>query len=170
MNRLLFILLFIFSALFAQSQMGFLFIKKGYKKKKTYTEGQRIILQLKNDSIYNGEITQLRNDTIFLNGIPVPRASVQAVVINRKPKKVFHVSGKDLLLITGGAALVTAGLTISEQASFTEALTAGLVIGYGPLLVRYLGTKISLRRKKYKIGKKLQLQVLDFHLPGNRGF
>jgi hypothetical protein len=169
MNRLLFFILFIFSSVTLQAQTGFLFVKKGYKKKKTYTEGDRIILQLKDGRIYNGLITLLMNDTVFIGGKPVPCTDVRAVVLNRKPKS-FGVDGKTLLLITGGVALTTAGLTLSEQASFKEALTAGLVIGYGPLLLKYIGSKISLRRKKYRTGKKFRLQVLDFHMPRNRGF
>lgn len=169
MNRLLFIILFIFSAVTVQAQTGYLFVKQGYKKKKTYGEGDRIILQVRDGRVYNGLITLLRNDTIFISGKPVPRLDVTTVLLGRKSKS-FYVDGKTLLLITGGVALTTAGLTLSKQADFAEALTAGLVIGYGPLLLKYLGSKISLKRKKYRIGKRFRLQVLDFHIPRNRGF
>lgn len=168
MNRLL-LILFLFSSVCACSQTGYLFVKKGYKKKKTYTEGDRILLQLKDGRIRNGYITRLRNDTIFISGQAVPVAEVQTVVLNDK-KKVFSVDAKTLLLITGGVALTTAGLALSGQADFGEALTAGLTIGYAPLLLRYIGSKISLKRKKYRIGKQFRLQILDFHLPGRRGF
>jgi hypothetical protein len=169
MNRLLFIVLFAFSAVTVQAQVGYLFVKKGYKKKKTYGEGDRISLLAKDGKVYNGLITLLRNDTIFINGTPMPAAGVEAVLLNPK-RKAFHVSTKDLLLIAGGAGLTTAGLTLSNQAGFREALTAALVIGYGPLLIKYIGSKISLKRKKYTIGKKFRLQVLDFHMPRVRGF
>lgn len=170
MNRLLFLLVvFIFSVVTVQAQAGYLFVKKGYKKKKTYGEGDRISLLVKDDRVYTGVITLLRNDTIFLSGKPIPTATVEAVLLNRK-RKSFQVSTKELLLIAGGTGLVTAGLTLSKQAGFTEALTAALVIGYGPLLLRYIGSKISLKRKQYRIGKKFRLQVLDFYLPRARGF
>jgi hypothetical protein len=145
-------------------------VKKGLKKKKTYAEGERILLQVNNDTIYSGIITLLRNDTIFINGRPIQRATVTSVILNGKQKKKFRTSAGELLLITGGAALTTAGLTLSKQASLQEAMTAGVVIGYSPLLLRYLGSKISLKRKRYRIRKKLYLQVLDFHLPRQRGF
>lgn len=169
MNRLLFIVLFVFSSVIAQAQPGYLFVKKGYKKKSTYGEGDRILLQAKDGRVYNGLITLLRNDTIFVNGKPVPCSDVRAILLNQRTTS-FHADGKTLLLITGGVALTTAGLALSKQASFEEALTAGLVIGYGPLLLKYLGSKISLKRKKYRIGNKFRLQVLDFHMPRNRGF
>lgn len=169
MNRLL-LIIFLFFSTYAFSQTGYLFVKKGIRKKKTYTEGATLYLRLQNDSLRYGLITRLMNDTIYLSGLPVPRVSVKEVIIRRKEKKRFHVPVKDLLLITGGVGLVTGGLTLSEQASFKEALTAGLVMGYGPLAVGYLKSKISLRRKKYRIGKKYRLQVLDFYIPHQRAF
>ncbi len=80
-------------------------------------------------------ITRLMNDTIFLSGRPIPRTEVKEVIIDNTVRKPFHIPAKDLLLITGGAAMVTGGLTLSKQAEFKEALIAGTVIGYGPLAV-----------------------------------
>lgn len=171
MNRQLFIvLILLLASLFAHSQDGYLFIKKGIKKKKTYNEGSRILLETKGDTVRGGIITMLRNDTIWINGLPVPRKSVKAVYPNQKKKKTFHVSAKNLLLITGGVVLTTAGLALSKQATWKEALTAGVVIGYGQLGIQYLMKSLNFRRKKYKIGKKFQLSVLDFHIPRRRGF
>ena len=115
-------------------------------------------------------ITRLMNDTIFVSGRPVPRIAVKEVIIDRKNRRKFQISTKDFLLITGGVVLVVGGLTISNQAEFEEALLAGTVIGYGPLAIGYLKNKISFKRKKYKIGKKFRLQVIDFYLPRKRAF
>jgi hypothetical protein len=169
MNRLFFILLICFSASITNAQSGFLFVKKGYKKKRTYTEGDRIMLQTREGNLHAGVITLLLNDTIYISNIPVPGRQVRTVILARK-KKNFHLEAKDFLLITGGVALTTAGLTLSEQADFKEALAAGLTIGYSPLLLKYIGSKISFRRKKFKIGKKFRVQVLDFHIGPKRGF
>ena len=95
--------------------------------------------------------------------------AVKEVIIPRNKRK-FHISTKDFLLITGGVVLVTGGLTLSNQAEFEEALLAGTVIGYGPLVIGYLKSKISFKRKKYRIGKKFRLQVIDFYLPRKRAF
>ncbi|MEP7374501.1 MAG: hypothetical protein ABI675_13995 [Chitinophagaceae bacterium] len=170
MNRLLLLFIFLISFVLAHSQTGFLFVKKGFKKKRTYTEGEIIYLRLQDNSVYYGMITRLMNDTIFVSGRPVPRMAVKEVIVSIKTRKSFHVPAKDLLLITAGAALVTGGLTLSKQASFKEALLAAAVIGYGPLVVGYLKSKISFRRKKYRIGKKFRLQVLDFYIPRKRAF
>ena len=170
MNRLLCILICLLGILSGHGQTGFLFVKKGIKKKATYAEGQPIILRLQTDSLRYGIITRLTNDTIFLNGRPVPRLAVKEVLLSDKKDRVFHIPLKDLLLITAGVGLVTAGLTLSNQADFKQALTAGLAIGYVPLAVAYMKSKISFKRRKYKIGRKFRLQMIDFYLPGRRGF
>ncbi|HKO81018.1 MAG TPA: hypothetical protein VJU78_11515 [Chitinophagaceae bacterium] len=170
MNRLLIIIIFLLSSLLSWSQTGYLFVKKGYKKKRTYTEGSTIYLRLQNDSVRYGMITRLMNDTIFVSGRPIPRIAVKEVIIHARERKSFRVSAKNILLITGGVVLVTGGLTLSKQADFNEALIAGTVMGYGPLAIGYLKSKISLKRKKYMIGKKFRLQVLDFYIPRKRGF
>ncbi len=170
MNRWLLLLLFCLGATCCQGQMSYLFIKKGAKKKRVYHEYDRITVLLPGDSIIHGMITRLANDTIFLSGNPIPAARVKAVIVKNKKEKLPMVDANTLLLITGGVALTTAGLTLSNQATFKEALTAGLVIGYAPLLIRYIGSKVSLGRKQFKMGKKYRLQVLDFYLPTRRAF
>lgn len=171
MNRLLLVLILISSSIVSHSQAGYLFVKHGYKKKKTYLEGDRVMLQLKDGYIVNGLITLLRNDSIWMNGTPIPRKEVGAVLLPRK-KNPFPADAKTMLLIGAGSALVTVGLTINDRETFGHALVAGLVIGYGPLLVKYLGKGflMSLQRKRYLIGRKYQLQVLDFHIPNKRAF
>lgn len=170
MNRLFISLLFILSCFSASAQSGYLFVKKGIKKKKVYTEYDNIYLRLNNGAYRYGMITRIMNDTIWVSGNPIPRTSVAEVVIRKKEKKKFHVGVQNALLITGGVALTTAGLSISKQASFREALIAGLVLGYGPLAIGYLSNKISLSRKSYKIGKKFRLQIVDFYIPRQRAF
>ena len=170
MNRLLLLFICLFSFVLAHSQTGYLFVKKGAKKKRTYTEGDNIYLRLHNASLCYGMITRLMDDTIFVSGRPLPRTAVKEVIISVKTRKSFHVPAKDWLLITGGAALIAGGLTLSKQADFNEALMAAAVMSYGPLVIGYLKSKISLKRKKYRIGKKFRLQVLDFHIPRKRGF
>jgi hypothetical protein len=170
MNRLLLLFAFSFSFLSSHAQAGYLFIKKGHKKKRTYLEGENIYLRLQNDTVYYGRITKLMNDTIYLTGRPVPRISVKEVLTPPDKSRKFHISTKDFLLVTAGVALVTAGLTASGQAEFEEALLAGTVIGYGPLAIAYLKNSVSFQRKKYRVGKKFRLQIIDFYLPQKRGF
>ena len=170
MNRLLLLIAFCFSFLSSHSQTGYLFIKKGHKKKRTYLEGENIYLRLHNDTIYYGMITRLMNDTIFVSGRPIPRIAVKEVLTPPDKSRKFQISAKDFLLVTAGVALVTVGLTASDQAEFEEALLAGTVIGYGPLVIAYLKNTVTFQRKKYRIGKKFRLQIIDFYLPRKRAF
>ncbi len=170
MKRLLILLLFLFTVTHSWSQMGYLFVKKGVHKVRTWSEGDRIMLRTKDYQLMSGIITLLRNDTIWLNGMPVARTAVTDVLLSNRHKKTFQVDAGELLLITGGVALVVTGLTLSHQAKFGEAVIAGTVIGYGQVLMRYLGSKISLKRKRYKIGSKFRLSMMEFHLPVLRPF
>lgn len=170
MARLLTITLLLLCAFFVQSQQAYLFIKKGGHKKKVYVEIDRITLGLKNGTIVRGLITFLKEDTLFINGKPIPTSSVQSVILREGKNESFKIDGKTWLLISGGVVLTTLGLTASKQANFKQALTAGAVIGIAPILIYYLKSKISFKRKKFIIGKRFRLQVLDLHMPYRRGF
>src|SRR6478609_1517359 len=134
MNRLrsLLLLIGLFASLFSFSQQGFLFVKKGFHKKRIYTEGDLIHLKLDDGSYRKGVITLLRNDTVFINGRPAYRPLIAEVILETKPKQPLP-DVKTMLLIGAGAALTTAGLTLSKQTDFKTAALASLVIGYGPL-------------------------------------
>lgn len=167
MNRLpYFILFFLFSYSICFSQTGYLFVKKGFRKKQVYTEGDAINVKLKDGSYRQGIITLLRNDTVFINGQPVYRPYIKEVLLKVKPQKRLPDT-KTMLLIGAGAAITSLGLILSDTQNKTEALIAGPVIGFGPLLIKHFGSRLfrSLTRKKFRIGKKFRLQVLDFHIP-----
>lgn len=132
-------------------------------------EGDDLHVRLQDGSYWKGTITLLRNDTIFINGQAVPRLMIADVLIKRRAVS-SPPDAKTLLLVAGGAALTTAGLTLSKQVSFKKALIAGLVIGFGPIIINYFGTRFLrlIKRHRYHIGRKFRLQVLDFHVPQTR--
>jgi len=136
-------------------------------------EGSSISLKLIDGTYVKGIITLLRNDTIFLNGKPIHKTAVKEVLLKKRPKTPFP-DVKTLGLIGAGAALTSAGLAMSKQASTKEALIAGPVIGFAPLLIKHFGGRAirAIPRKKFRIGKKFYLQILDFHIPRQtqRGF
>ena len=170
--RLLLFLLFISCSVVGSSQQGFLFIKKGIHKKRTYTEGDDLHIRLGDGSYRKGVITLLRNDTVFINGEPIPRPLITDVLI-KKRRASPPPDVKTLLLVAGGAALTTTGLTLSKQASFKQALTAGLTIGFGPIIINYIGSRFMrlIKRHRFHIGRKFRLQVLDFYItPGKRRY
>lgn len=169
--RSLLIILSLLVVVPASSQKAYLFVKKGIKKKRTYVEGDQVMLRLGGDTIVGGLITHLRDDTIFLVGRPIPVSRVKAVVVRtKKDRKKFYIPPNQLLLITGGVALTTAGITLSNQAPFNEALVAGATIGYAPIAIGYLTSKIKTSRREFRMGKKYRLHLIDFHLPRRRAF
>ena len=168
MNRLTLLLLIglFFSPAIMYSQTGYVFIKKGIKKKKTYQLGDPIALELKDGSLYIGYLTQLSLDTMFVNGRPVHKLDVKSVLQKRPSKRPFP-DGKTVALIAAGSLLTSVGLAMSDPEHKTEALIAGPVIGFGPLLITHFTNRMVrlMHRGKYKIGKKFYLQVLDLDIP-----
>ncbi len=171
MNRLLLLLTIFLLPALVYAQPGYLFIKKGAKKKRTYEEGDRIALRLANDTVYHGLITLLYRDTIYLNGKVIPARDVKAVVMPVRSNK-FPVDGKTLLLITAGSAMVSGGLMLNNMETPKNAIMTGLAMGFGSIIVRYgIQTVVHwVRKKEFKMGKKYRIQVLEFHMPGRLGF
>jgi hypothetical protein len=159
-------ILFLLCSFQSFSQQGFLFVKKGYKKKLTYIEGDPIHVKLQGGSRLKGIITLLRNDTIFINGWGVPRPAIIEILLDPNLKQPFSTGGKNTLVVIGTATLTTVGLLVTRQAKEEKALAVGMIAGVAALLIKHFGTRLGLFiRKKFKIGKKYHLQVLDFHIP-----
>lgn len=145
------------------AQKGYLFVKKNGKKVKTYAEGQPIKVLLTDGAVKEGYVYVLRNDSIFLGDVVFHKSSVKQILLPRKPQKPFDK--KQLLYITAGVFLSTAGMTLSGYESLDKALLNSVVIGYGPLLFSRARRFVGFKRKRYRIGKKFSLHVLDFYLP-----
>ena len=172
MNRLMFLVFLLLSSLTSYQQINYLFVKQGGHKKRTYAEGDRVHFVLQNGQDKKGLITLLRNDTIYINGKPIPRLQVAALILDEAHKKPFPADVKTMLAIGAGVGLVTLGLTLNDANEPKEALIAAAAIGYGPLLLKHFGGRFlfALKRKKYKIGKKFRLQVFNMYVPPRRAF
>ena len=144
------------------SQTGYVFVKKGIKKNKTYQLGELIVLRLNDGTYWAGPISYLRLDTIFVGGRPLHKTLIKEVLVKKKPKRQFPDT-KTVALIGAGSVLTSVGLAMSDPEHKTEAIIAGPVIGFGPLLINHFGNRITrgLSRGKYRIGKKFYLQVID---------
>ena len=97
-----------------------------------------------------------KNDSILVNSNWYRTSNISKIIIRGRVDALGP-----FLWTTGGVALSTAGMTLAGWADFEKALGYSAGIGYGNFLIRYLPA--SLRRKKYKIGKKFTLQTLDLH-------
>ena len=155
----------------SHAQTGYVFVKKGIKKKKTYQVGDPILFNLKDDTYWGGYISYLNGDTIFVGGRPIVKSSIKEVLLKKKPKRPFP-NGKTVALIAAGSVLTSVGLAMNDKENQTEALIAGPVIGFAPLLISHFSSRISrgLKRGKYKIGKKFYIQVLDLGPPSYKAY
>ncbi|MES1219929.1 MAG: hypothetical protein ABUT20_30790 [Bacteroidota bacterium] len=177
MKRLLLVLLIfsLFTSNYVDAQQSFLFLKKNGRKKRTWTEGDIIRLQLVNDDLLEGRILLLRNDSIYINDLAFRTEDVKRVIVSRKSKKPFPINGVQALYIAGGVGLSTVGMkTAGWTETYGKALWYSSVIGFGPILLSAAVQHLNLRRKHFDIGKKFRLQVLDFYMPppskGNKAF
>jgi hypothetical protein len=172
MNRLLPLLFLLLSCSAVYSQPNYLFIKKGVHKKKTYAEGDRIHIMLKDGKEKTGIITRLLNNNVYINGEEIAQEQIAVVFLDGKTKRPFPVDFKTLLLIGAGVGMTTLGLSLNNANDPKEALIAALAIGSGPLLLKHFGGRFLylLKRKKYRLGKKFKAQVFDIYLPRKHSF
>jgi hypothetical protein len=142
-NRLLILFLITLAPAIVAAQSGTLLIKKNGHKKRSYSPGQLLTLQTKDGERLSGIIAMLHGDSIYIKGRVIPVSSVQKIFIFRK-KKLPLVTPQQLLLITGGVALATFGMTASGSEPFHRALPYSLAIGYAPLIIKWDSGKFIL--------------------------
>jgi len=153
------------------AQTGYLFVKRGIKKVLTLGPGDELHVKLRDGRYVKGTINAFQSDTIFVNGKPVDAKQVAQVILKARPKKRLP-DKKTMLLIAAGSGLTTTGLALSKQQSWGDAAVTGAVIGFGPLLLKHYGLKFLrlFLKKKYVIGKKYRVQVLDLSIPRVKSF
>ena len=167
MKRIIVAVLFLIP-LISMSQTDVLLLKKNGRNIKTYATGQTIIVQTVYDQWLGGTITALRNDSVFINGIPFHVHEIESV---RQEFTNWNYNADGTILIVAGAGLlalnVVNGLYTGESAGSwvkTSAwITAGAFILGGILLKRA-------RYKNYLLGKKytlhyINMKVDSYHQP-----
>ena len=87
MNRLLLLLFLLLCCTTSYQQPNYLFIKKGFHKKKTYEEGDKIHIQLRDGKEKTGIITRLLNNMVYINGEEIAQDQIVAVILDGKKKK-----------------------------------------------------------------------------------
>lgn len=138
-------------------------LKKHGRKIKTYYEGERLKLQIDNAAIFEGTITLLKDDSVFINDKAFAVLSITKVFLARKPSKPFPIDKEQALYIAGGVALATFGMQAAGWAPTGRAFIYSSAIGFGPVIIAAITQKIHFKRKQYRIGRKFKLQELDFY-------
>jgi hypothetical protein len=155
------IALFFFFPLLAFSQSDVLILQKNGRNIKTYAPGQPIMFQTVYDQWFDGILTDLRNDSVFVNGIAFHYNEIRTMRVERT--KLNYSADGTLMIVAGGGVLalnVINGLYRKDKAStwFSAAgwITAGALIVGGILLK-------NARIRTFPLGKKYGLHYLDLH-------
>lgn len=157
MQKLLLILLLLFSqSLFAQR--GFLYVKKkGFKKVRSFEEGSILKFKTKDGRVIYGRLALVKKDSIYVNENWFAADDIKTIFLRENH---YQFDSKTFWLTTAGVALATAGITLAGWTDFGPALAYSAAIGYGNFLILNFP---SLKRKKYNLGKKFTLQTFDLH-------
>jgi len=141
------------------SQTDVLILQKNNRNIKTFAPGMPIMFHTIYDQWLEGTITNMRNDSVFLNGIPFHVHEIDA--IRKNFSKLSLNAGGTILIIAGVGVLalnVINGIYTNESAgSWIKAsgwITAGVFIAAGILMK-------NAKYTKYPIGKKYTLHYLN---------
>lgn len=146
----------------ARAQTSLLVLEKKGSNVKTYSEGMEISIRTIYHQWFEGTITNLRNDSVFINGFPFHYKEIEALKKTRGSLN-YETDGLLLMVAGGGVLLLGAvnGLYRQDKASTwytpTSYITAGALLLGGYLLTRS-------RYKYYTLGKKYKLQFMAFDL------
>jgi hypothetical protein len=141
------------------SQTDVLILQKNGSNIKTYAPGQPIMIHTVYDQWLGGTLTDLKNDSVFINNIPFHVNEIDGI---RKDFSKLHLqSGGTILIIAGVGVLalnVINGLYTNEPAG-SWVRTSGWITASAFIIAGILLK--SARYKNYTIGKKYTLHYLN---------
>ena len=156
-------ILLLFSAFTSYAQFNQLILRKNGIAHKRYTEGSVIHIQTKLGLKYSGVIYLIQNDSIYFSEGGLHKNEIVAVF--KKPlgkEGIIPFSKQAFLYTNAGIPLFVAGLVISGQ-PFVSSLIAGVTLVYAPILLYNIKRLITNGTRRYSIGAKYDLQVLDLY-------
>ncbi len=156
-------LLFILAASSSYAQFNQLILRKKGIAYKRYTEGSVIHIQTKLGLKYSGTIYLIQNDSIYFVDGGIHKNEIVAVFKKPLGKEGIIPFSKQVFLYTNaGIPLFVAGLVISGQ-PFVSSLIAGVTLVYAPIVLYNIKRLITNGTRRYSIGTKYDLQVLDLY-------
>jgi hypothetical protein len=157
MNRLI-ILPFLLLSFLANAQTDVLVLKKRGMEVRTYTVGSELTMQTIYNQWFQGTITNMRKDSIFLNGLPFHYKEIAG--IRRTHLNFGNTLLPGFMMVVGAGTFVLGavnGLYRKDDARDWYT-TSGLISGGALLVGGYLLTRT--RVKTYRIGRKFSLDYL----------
>ena len=157
--KIIFTLLLLLTVMHTRAQRDLLVLEKNGSNVKTYSEGIDITVETIYHQWFEGIITAIRHDSVFINGFPFHYKEIATIKKNRS-KLNYEADG--VLLMAAGAGVIILGAVngwyrgdnAGKWYTSTSYITAGAL-----LLGGYLLTKA--RYKYYHLGKKYTLTYLS---------
>jgi len=154
------IIIFVFFCIpfFTEAQTDVLILKKRGMHVYSYTIGSPMMIKTIYDQWLQGTITDMRNDTIFLNDQPFYYKEIAG--IRRPTLSLGNTLLPPLMMVIGAGTFVLGGVNglLRHDQSKDWYTTSGIISGSALLVVGYLLTRT--RAKTYRIGKKFTLDYL----------
>jgi hypothetical protein len=152
------ILLFFLLPFFANAQTDVLVLKKRGMEVRSYTIGSELMMRTIYNQWFQGNITNMRNDSLFLNGLPFHYKEIAAI---RRMNLHFANTILPAGMMVAGAGIFVLGAVnglYRGDKSKDWYTTSGLITGAALVVGGYLLTKT--RVKNYRIGKIFTLDYL----------
>ena len=157
------IFIFLLISIEAAAQYNQLILRKNRIAYKRYQEGSLIHIQTITGLKYSGVIRLLQNDSIYFIGSGIHKNDIAAVYKKSGGRQPFIPYSKELFLYSNaGIPLFTAGLVISGE-SFLKSFLGAVSLVYAPVLFYNIKRLVTSGSKKYTIGNKYDIQVLDLY-------
>jgi hypothetical protein len=152
------ILLFLLWPVVSKAQSDLLILQKRGKEIRTYTVGMPINMRSVYDQWFDGEITDMRHDTVFVNGVGFNYKEISAIRIGHGN---FSNSVLSAGMMVSGAGIFILGAVnglYRGDKSKDWYTTSGLITGAGLLVGGFLLTRT--RASVYTIGNRIKLNYL----------
>ena len=157
MNKWIILLLLLIPCL-VNAQTDVLVLKKRGMEVRTYTIGSELTMKTIYDQWFQGTVTNMRNDSVFLNGMPFHYKEIAG--IRRTHLNFGNTLLPSFMMVVGAGTFVLGAVNGLYRKDDTKDwyTTSGLISGAAFLVGGYLLTKT--RVKTYRIGGKFTLDYL----------
>jgi hypothetical protein len=143
----------------AFSQTDVLILQKNGRNIKTYAPGMSIMIHTVYDQWLGGALTDLKNDSVFVNNIPFHVHEIDEV---RTDFSKLHLQSAGTILIVAGVGVLALNVInglYTNESSGSWIKTSGWITA-GALVLAGILMK-SAKYKNYPIGKKYTLHYLN---------
>jgi hypothetical protein len=144
-----------------KAQTDILVLKKNGMHVRTYTTGSQMTMKTIYDQWFSGMITNMRHDSVYLNGMPFHFKEIAAIHVLRINFANTILAGG--MLVSGGGIFLLGAVNGIYRGDDSKDwyTTSGLITGGALLIGGFLLTRTH--NKNYRIGRKFALEYLTLN-------